>query len=257
MSYAIEAKELTRQYCTKKGFFKQKSEFLTAVDGISFKVKQGEIFGLLGPNGAGKSTMIKMMTTLLLPSSGTLKIMDHDVTSDQQAIREKINFVFGGERNLYWRMSAYDNMVFFCDIYKVPRTFHEEVINSALRRVELYEVRHRKVESFSKGMKQRLQIAKALINHPKVLFLDEPTIGLDPIGAKKLRQIIIEEAARGTTVILTTHYMPEAEELCDRIAIINKGKMIALDALEKLKAKVGCEDLESIYIEMVGEAHAG
>lgn len=256
MNYVIEAINVTRHYTSTKGLFRKTTEQVTAVNDLSFKVREGEIFGLLGPNGAGKSTMIKMMTTLLIPSDGQLTILGHDVSTDVSLIREKINFVFGGERNLYWRLSAYDNMVFFCDIYKIPRHFHKELIDTILKRVDLYEVRHRKVESYSKGMKQRLQIAKSLINRPKILFLDEPTIGLDPIGAKTLRKIIKEESEKGTTVILTTHYMQEAEELCERVAIINKGHLVALDTIETLKTKVGCRDLESIYIEMVGEERA-
>lgn len=252
--YIIEADNIVRDYKVITGTLKRSRSKVRAVNGLSFSVKEGEIYGLLGPNGAGKTTTIKMMTTLLVPSKGTLKVLGHDVTKDYKAIRESINFVFGGERNLYWRLSGEDNLKFFADIFKVPRQAQKELIDALLKRVGLYEDRHKKVETYSKGMKQRLQIAKALINEPKVLFMDEPTIGLDPVGAKLLRQIIKEEAAKGTTIILTTHYMGEAEELCDRIAIINKGEFVAqgnIDELRSIYKTHGQLSLEDIYLRLM------
>lgn len=235
MEKVLELKNVTRDYKSTIGVVKKKKEIVKAVKPMSFHVYRGEIFGLLGPNGAGKTTTIKMMTTLLTPTSGELRILGHDCVCHEKKIRPRINFVFGGERNLYWRLSAEDNLAFFADLYLVPREKQKELIEDVLKRVGIYDVRKRKVESFSKGMKQRLQIAKALLNEPEILFLDEPTIGLDPIGARDLRKIIQEIASNDTTVVLTTHYMPEAEDLCDRIAIVNDGELVALNNVKGLR----------------------
>lgn len=150
---------------------------------MSFDVHKGEIFGLLGPNGAGKTTTIKILTTLLAPTAGRAKVLGHDTFGDEQRLRSKINFIFGGERSLYWRLSAYDNLRYFASLYKVPTSVQKERIPYLLDMVGLLDKQDLKVETFSKGMKQRLQIARGLINDPEVLFLDEPTIGLDPGGA--------------------------------------------------------------------------
>ncbi len=235
MEKVLELKNVTRDYKSTTGVVNKKKVIVNAVKPMSFHVYRGEIFGLLGPNGAGKTTTIKMMTTLLTPTSGELKILGYDCVSHEKKIRPKINFVFGGERNLYWRLSAEDNLAFFADLYLVPREKQSSLIADVLKRVGIYDVRKRKVETFSKGMKQRLQIAKALLNEPEILFLDEPTIGLDPIGARDLRKIIREIASNDTTVVLTTHYMPEAEELCDRIAIVNDGELVALNNVKGLR----------------------
>lgn len=235
MEKVLELKDVTRDYKATIGVVNKKKEIIKAVKPISFDVYRGEIFGLLGPNGAGKTTTIKMMTTLLTPTSGKLKILNHNSVGEEKKIRPRINFVFGGERNLYWRLSAEDNLAFFADLYLVSRKKQRSLIPNILKKVGLYDVRQRKVETFSKGMKQRLQIAKALLNDPEILFLDEPTIGLDPIGARDLRKIIREIACNDTTVVLTTHYMPEAEELCDRIAIVNHGELVALNNISGLR----------------------
>jgi len=238
MESVIIVKDLVRQYETTEGIIKKTKKTVNALNGISFEVKKGEIFGLLGPNGAGKTTTIKVLTTLLSPSSGTAKVLGFDAFGDEKLIRPRINFVFGGERSLYWRLSAEDNLKYFADLYLIPRSEQNALIDSLLKRVGLDDVKLRKVESYSKGMKQRLQVARALLNNPEVVFLDEPTIGLDPVGARDLRKIIQEIAALGTTVLLTTHYMQEAEELCDRIAMINEGKMIALNTVDGLKSMI-------------------
>lgn len=238
MKEVIKLKAIVRDYETTVGVVKKSKKIVHAVKSLSFSVKQGEIFGLLGPNGAGKTTTIKMMTTLLTPTSGQLELLGLDSVKDYKKIRPRINFIFGGERNLYWRLSALDNLKFFADLYLVPRDQQRELIPKLLKKVGLEEVADRKIETFSKGMKQRLLIAKALLNEPEILFLDEPTIGLDPVGAKDLRNIIREIASNNTTVVLTTHYMPEAEELCDRIAIINQGEIVALNDVSGLKSMI-------------------
>ncbi|WP_274309790.1 ABC transporter ATP-binding protein [Solibacillus daqui] len=234
-SAVIEVENVQRMYQIKSGFWKKSTKQVEAVKGISFEVNKGEIFGLLGPNGAGKTTTIKMLTTMLIPSAGTIKIFGLDPVSEHKALRPRINFILGGERNLYWRLSAYDNLAYFADLYKIPRAVQQTKIPELLRLVDLEEAAHRKVETFSKGMKQRLQIARGLLNNPEILFLDEPSIGLDPISARKLRDLIKNLNAQGTTIVLTTHYMFEADELCDRIAFINNGEIIAIDTPKNLK----------------------
>lgn len=253
MSVAIEVNNLKRAYDGTIGMTKKKT--IEALRGISFKVNEGEIFGLLGPNGAGKTTTIKVLTTLLAPTSGEAKIFGYDCFGGEKYIRDKINFIFGGERGLYWRLSAYENLQYFGDIYKVPGRVLKERIPKLIKLVDLEGREHEKVENFSKGMKQRLQVARGLINDPKILFLDEPTIGLDPIGAKDLRNIILKLKEEGKTILITTHYMHEADELCDRIAIINNGDLIDIDTPKQLKLKhLENENgsLEDVYIKLVG-----
>lgn len=253
MGVAIEVNNLTRNYEGSLGMTKKKT--IEALTGISFTVNEGEIFGLLGPNGAGKTTTIKILTTLLAPTSGEAKIFGYNCFGQEKFIRDKINFIFGGERGLYWRLSAYENLQYFGDIYKVPGKILKERIPKLIKLVNLEGRENEKVEGFSKGMKQRLQIARGLINDPKILFLDEPTIGLDPIGAKDLRHIILKLKEEGKTILLTTHYMQEADELCDRIAIINNGKLIDIDTPRQLKFRnLNNENasLEDVYIKLVG-----
>ncbi len=253
MENILEVKDLKRSYTGTLGMTKKKS--IEALRGISFSIKEGEIFGLLGPNGAGKTTTIKILTTLLAPTSGQAKIMGYNCFGDEDNIRASINFIFGGERGLYWRLSAYENLQYFGDLYKIPSSILKNRIKELITLVGLEGRENEKVEGYSKGMKQRLQIARGLINDPKILFLDEPTIGLDPVGAKDLRNIITELKAKGKTVLLTTHYMYEADELCDRIAIINNGEIMALGTPIELKEKYLGDingSLEDVYLKIIG-----
>ncbi|KGR78005.1 ABC transporter ATP-binding protein [Ureibacillus manganicus] len=233
----IQVQQVKRIYEVKTGIWKKEKKEVEAVKGISFEVKKGEIFGLLGPNGAGKTTMIKMLTTMLIPTSGSIQVLGFNPINQHKQLRPHINFILGGERNLYWRLSAYDNLAYFADLYKIPRSVQKERIPQLLKLVELEEAADRRVETFSKGMKQRLQIARGLLNNPKILFLDEPSIGLDPVSARKLRDILRDLNEQGTTIVLTTHYMYEADELCDRIAFINHGELIAIDTPQNLKQR--------------------
>jgi len=206
-----------------------------AVDGISFDVNSGEIFGLLGHNGAGKTTTIRMLTGRARPTSGTAMIGGYDVVTDLPAIKPLINLVFE-EPNLYTRLSGRDNLRFFCDLYGVSRNRAEDL----LRTVGLDEAAaKRRVKDYSSGMRQRLLIARALINQPRLLFLDEPTRGLDPASAHDVRGIIAGLARAGTTIFLTTHYMEEADELCNRIAFLSQGQIVALDSPRELKLRYG------------------
>jgi ABC-2 type transport system ATP-binding protein len=238
-----------RIYRSSDRFLKKKRETL-AVNNISFEVRRGELFGMLGPNGAGKTTTIKMMTTLLLPTTGQIKVLGHDVAKDPFAVRKRIGLVLGGERGLYTRVTARQNLRYFADLYAVPMNIREKRINDLLERVDLKERADTRVEDYSRGMKQRLHLAKGLINDPEVIFLDEPTIGLDPEAALDARRMIKELAGEGKTLLLTTHYMYEADELCDRIAVINKGKIVALDTPKGLKSLV--KDLCIIEVEGFG-----
>jgi len=247
---AIEISNLKRQFKTTIGVIKRQTKEVVAVDGISFDIHAGELFGLLGPNGAGKTTTIKMLTTLLIPSSGTATIMGLDVVKDAEKIRPRIGFIFGGERGLYWRLSGLDNLRYFATLYYVDANVAKKKIPELIELVGLKGREKEKVEGYSRGMRQRLHIARALLHDPEVLFLDEPTMGLDPVGAREMRMTIRDLQSAKKTILLTTHYMFEADALCERIAVINKGKIIALNTPEKLKHTV--QDLSVVEIEIFG-----
>lgn len=205
-----------------------------AVDDISFCVAAGEIFGLLGHNGAGKTTTIRMLTGRTRPTRGQARIGGRDVLTDFDNIKPDINLVFE-DQNLYERLSGRDNLLLFADLYGQPATRADEL----LKLVHLTDAAKRRVKAYSSGMKQRLLVARALINAPRVLFLDEPTKGLDPASARELRDIVVRLSKQGTTVCLTTHYMEEADELCDRVAFLSHGKIVALDTPRELKLRQG------------------
>ncbi|MDH5606546.1 MAG: ABC transporter ATP-binding protein [Anaerolineae bacterium] len=247
---AIEIKNLRRVYATNTGTFRRKMKEVVAVEDVSFAIKNGELFGLLGPNGAGKTTTVKMLTTLLIPTAGSATILGSDIVKDANDIRSKIGFIFGGERGLYWRLSAINNLRYFASLYHVEPREADKRIPYLLDMVGLGDRGDEKVEGYSRGMKQRLHIARALLHNPEVLFLDEPTIGLDPVGARELRAVVRDLQSEKKTILLTTHYMFEADALCERIAVINHGKIIALDTPEALKKHV--IDLSVIEIEVYG-----
>lgn len=250
MENVIEVNNLKREYVTTKGWVHRKKSSLMAVDGIDFSVSEGEIFGLLGENGAGKTTTIKMLITLLAPTSGVCKVLGYDTFKEADKVRGQINFVFGGEMGVYRRLSARDNLLYFAGLYKIKGEEAKRRTEELLKLVELEEAADRLVETYSKGMIQRLQIARGLINNPKIIFMDEPTVGLDPLGANMLRDIIRKLKEEGRTVLLTTHYMQEADELCDNIAIIHKGKIVALDTPEQLKVRFGKNGIDSTLEEV-------
>jgi ABC-2 type transport system ATP-binding protein len=236
---AIEVSNLTRDY-----------DGLRAVDGISFSVEQGEIFGSLGPNGAGKTTTIRMLTGQLRPTSGTAKVSGYDIVTERQQLKPRIGVVFDNQ-NLYERMSARENLVFFGRLYRIKKSRVQEV----LAQVGLTERAGDKVQKYSNGMKQRLLIARALLHQPEVLFLDEPTRGLDPHIARDIRSIVANLSKGGMTVFLTTHYMEEADKLSQRVAFLDQGRIVALDTPARLKAEYGKDDkatLEDIFIQLTG-----
>jgi ABC-2 type transport system ATP-binding protein len=249
---AIEVRDLHRIFRATIGTIRRRTKEVTAVDGISFDVQEGELFGLLGPNGAGKTTTVKMLTTLLIPTGGSATILGYDVVRDAESIRPRIGFIFGGERGLYWRLSAKDNLRYFADLYHVDPDVAKRRLPMLLELVGLNGREDEKVEGYSRGMRQRLHVARCLLHDPEMLFLDEPTMGLDPVGARELRQVIRNLVAEDKTVFLTTHYMFEADSLCARVAVINHGQIVALDTPEGLKRHV--EDLSVIEVEVFGIA---
>ncbi len=224
---AIEVRSLTKTF----GSF-------TAVDHISFEVKQGEIFGMLGPNGAGKSTLIRMMTTLVPPTSGTALVAGADIVSDPDTVRRAIG-VIPQAMTSDLELSAEENLLIFSKLYGVPRKRRKQLIDELLAAVELSEWKDKPVKNLSGGMRRRVEIARGLVHEPRIFFLDEPTTGLDPVSRTAVWEMLKKiKAERDLTVLLTTHYMDEADKLCDRIAIVDHGTLKALDSPLRLKAEL-------------------
>jgi ABC-2 type transport system ATP-binding protein len=228
MTTAVAVHELTKTFGS-----------LVAADRVSFAIEQGEIFGLLGPNGAGKTTTLSMLSTILEPTSGSAAIMGIDIKKDQDGVRKAIGIVFQ-DQSLDEELTAWENMDFHGRLYRIPKEIREQRTEELLKLVELYDRRNDIVKTFSGGMRRRLEIARGLLHHPQVLFLDEPTLGLDP-QTRNLLWKYIETLAKekNITIILTTHYMEEADRLCNRIAIIDHGKIIAMDTPARLKDTIG------------------
>src|SRR5579859_3232171 len=247
---AIQVTGLRKKYVSKRGTFRRTNVDHVALAGIDLVIQPGELFGLLGPNGAGKTTTVKILTTLLLPDSGEARVLGLDVVKQTAALRGRIGFVFGGDRGLYWRLSGLNNLRYFADLYRIPPEVSRRRIAELLERLGLSGREHDKVELYSRGMKQRLHLARGLLNDPEVLFLDEPTIGLDPVGARELRVLVRELADAGKTIFLTTHYMFEADSICDRIAVIKKGAIVAEGTPSSIKRLV--ENQGVVEFEVVG-----
>ncbi|HEV8358911.1 MAG TPA: ABC transporter ATP-binding protein [Candidatus Thermoplasmatota archaeon] len=243
MEPAIEARGLTRTFQKRKergwrAWIPGPRETTTALRGVDLEVQRGELFGLLGPNAAGKTTLVKVLSTLLLPTSGEARVLGHDVAREADAVRRKVGVVLGGERALYWRLTARENLWYFSQLYDLPEALAKERIDRLLGVVGLAERADERVESYSKGMKQRLHIARGLLHEPEILLLDEPTIGLDPAAARALRLLVRDLVDHhGRTVVLTTHYMYEADALSDRVAILSRGRIVACDTPRSLKGK--------------------
>jgi ABC-2 type transport system ATP-binding protein len=233
---AIECENLRRVFEESKGFIK-KSREIVALENVTFSVDKGQLFGLLGPNGAGKTTITRILCTLLFPTSGTANILGYNVMDNARDVQRLVNMVAGGERMLYYRLTAKENLEYFAELYNVPKNEVKTRIDDLLDLVGLTEWQNVPVEQFSKGMKQRLQIARGLVNDPQVLLLDEPTLGLDVHIARDLRQFIQKELTnkQKKTVLLTTHYLYEAEEICNSVAFLHKGKIIKMDTPQNLK----------------------
>ena len=247
---AIEVSHLRRTFKSHVGVIKRTTKEIVAVDDVSFEIQEGELFGLLGPNGAGKTTTVKMLTTLLIPTGGSAAVKGFDVVNQADEVRKRIGFIFGGERGLYWRLSGIDNLRYFASLYNIDPDVTKKRIPYLLDMVGLNGRGDEKVQGYSRGMKQRLHVARTLLHDPDVLFLDEPTLGLDPVGAREFRQVILNLQSEKKTILLTTHYMFEADALCDRIAVINRGCIIALDTPGGLKTHV--RDLNVVEVETFG-----
>ena len=251
---SIEISHLSRVYKSTVGVIKRSVKQVHAVNDVSFDIRSGELFGLLGPNGAGKTTTVKMLTTLLIPTAGTAHVGGFDVVHQANEVRRRIGFIFGGERGLYWRLSGNDNLRYFASLYHVEPEISRKRIPFLLEMVGLKGRGDENVGAYSRGMKQRLHVARTLLHDPQILFLDEPTIGLDPVGAREFRQVILNLQSEKKTILLTTHYMFEADSLCERIAVINDGRLIALDTPGGLKQHVS--DLSVVEVETFGAPEA-
>jgi len=243
MDSAIEVNNLTKYYGD-----------LLAVDHISFEVRRGEIFGFLGPNGAGKTTTQRMLTTLLEPTEGTIRINGHDLAHNAYPVKRQMGLV-PEESNVYTELTAWDNLMFTAQLYRVGRAERAARARELLETFGLWEKRDVKVENFSKGMRRRLSIAMAIIHKPALLFLDEPTPGLDAQSARAIRDLIRQLNAGGTTIFLTTHQIEEANQLCDRVAIINHGQIAAIDTPERLKQAFRRVQSVEVALEPDGGAH--
>ena len=232
----------------------KKYKEVTAVDNISFDVNKGEIFGFLGPNGAGKSTTIKMLTTLQRPTEGSLFLAGNNVSTAQDAARKTFGIVFQ-DPSLDDELTASENMKLHAALYSLDKKLAKERTEELLKLVELWDRKDSRVKTFSGGMKRRLEIARGLLHHPKILFLDEPTLGLDAQTRNLLWSYIKKlNEHEGMTIFFTTHYLGEAEAIADRIAIIDHGKLVAMGDLEELKEQTTTETLEAAYLELTGKA---
>ena len=220
---AVEVQQLERVFTPRK------REPVVALDGVSLTIPEGEVHGMLGPNGAGKTTLVKILSTVLLPTSGTALVLGHDVVEKTQAVRPLIGIVFGGERGLYTRLTARQNLEYWGALYRLPAALIRQRSEALLERVGLVDRADQRVEQFSRGMKQRLHLARGLMGDAKVLFLDEPTTGMDPIAGREFRLLIAELKEEGRTILLTTHDMVEAESVCDRVTLIDRGRVLATE----------------------------
>lgn len=252
MTEAVKAMNLKKIYVTKerKGFFKGEKKVVEALKGISFKIKRGEIFGLLGPNGAGKTTTIKILSTLLIPDAGDAWVNGYHVVKEASKVREIIGVSLYSDRGFYWKLTGRENLMYFAHLYHLETRYARQRISYLLKLVDLEKDADRLVEEYSTGMKSKLNFARALLHDPDIVFLDEPTIGLDPNSARKIREVILELKKEGKTILLTTHNMFEADMLCDRIAIINKGVIAAIGTPHELKSMV--EKHKVVEVSIIG-----
>jgi ABC-2 type transport system ATP-binding protein len=247
---AVDVRELERVFTPRK------REPVVALDGVSLTIPVGEVHGMLGPNGAGKTTLVKILSTVLLPTSGTAQVLGHDVVEETKFVRPLIGIVFGGERGLYTRLSARKNLEYWGALYRLSGSDIKQRSEALLGRVGLTERADQRVEEFSRGMKQRLHLARGLMGDAKVLFLDEPTTGMDPLAAREFRTLIAELKGEGRTILLTTHDMAEAETVCDRVTLIGRGHILATEtprSLGSLISRFQRIDVEEAPAEIVAE----
>lgn len=246
----IELDDVHHLFRVTTGTIRRRSKEVVALDGVSLQIDEGELFGLLGPNGAGKTTTVKILTTLLIPTSGQVTVLGRDAVKEASALRPQIGFVLGGERGLYYRLSGRDNLRYFAELYSIPPRKIRYRIDEVLELVGLKDRSEERVAGYSRGMKQRLHIARMLMHEPSILILDEPTMGLDPVGARELREVIRNLHSEKKTILMTTHYMFEADALCQRIAILKDGRVAAQGSPQDLKQTVS--DLSVVELEVFG-----
>jgi ABC-2 type transport system ATP-binding protein len=240
---------------------RQPQAWFFAVNGVSLQIRRGEVFGLLGPNGAGKSTTIRMLCTLLEPTSGTARVNGYDIVRQANQVRQSLGTVLAGERSIYWKLTARENLEYFAALYHLPAQAAHRRVDELLDQMELSGRADDLVEKYSTGMKQRVALSRALLARPPIILLDEPTLGLDPQAARRVRELVGELKAQGHTILLTTHYMEEADQLSDRIGIIDQGIIIALDTPAALKQRIHQKDVIRLEVagwrpEMAGALHA-
>ncbi len=252
LDFAIRTVDLKRSYAKVPGH----GDVVWALAGVDLAVYPGEVFGVLGPNGAGKTTLIKILSTLLLPTAGRAEVAGYDVVREAFAVRRIINMVSGGEYSGYGILSVRENLWMFSQLYGLTYSEARRRIDRLLAVVDLTSEQHKKVNKLSTGMRQKMNFARGFINYPRVLFLDEPTLGLDVTVSRRLRAFVREWVAEDTTrtVLLTTHYMQEADELCDRVAIIDRGHVLVCDRPAALKEKYHAATLEDVFIGLVGRS---
>jgi ABC-2 type transport system ATP-binding protein len=265
MPYAVETRDLTRIFAGKKKLLRRKASSnggeettgpVTALDGVSLQILEGELFGLLGPNGAGKTTLIKILATLLLPTSGQALVAGHDVTKDPFPIRQRINMVSGGETSGYGLLTVRENIWMFSQFYGVPSKTSKARIDELMHIFGLWDKRDAKVRMISSGQRQKMNMIRGFVTDPDILFLDEPTLGLDVNAARTIRDYVMNWVRKraGKTVLLTTHYMMEADEMCDRIAIIDKGRILACDTPSNLKRMIRHDTTFRLEVDTLKEA---
>ena len=226
---AVTTSDLRRVYKSRDG-----NPDVVALDGVSMTIEEGEVHGLLGPNGAGKTTLVKLLSTVLLPTSGSASILGHDIVRETKAVRRLIGVVLGGDRGLYWRLTGRENLEYWAALYNVPGSTAKRRVSELLETVGLADRADYLVEGYSRGMKQRLHLARGLVADARVLFLDEPTSGMDPIASREFRRLVENLRSEGRAVLLTTHDMAEAESVCDRVTLIDRGKVLAVETPRSL-----------------------
>ena len=244
---AVETRDLTRVFTQRRRIFRRRNAEnggaegpVTALNGVGIEIRQGELFGLLGPNGAGKTTLIKILATLLLPTSGVAKVAGFDVTRDTFQIRTRINMVSGGETSGYGLLTTRENIWMFSQFYGVQSKVAKERVDALLHTFGLWEKRNAKVRTLSSGQRQKMNMIRGFVTDPSIFFLDEPTLGLDVNASRVIREYVKNwvQTEEDKTVLLTTHYMMEADEMCDRLAIINNGQILAVDTPANLKRRL-------------------
>ncbi len=258
--FSIQTIDLTKRFAKKKhrgffGFLRKKqsnnkhNHVTVALDKVNLEIRPGELFGLLGPNGSGKTTTIKCLSTILIPDEGRAIVNGFDVRKETSMVRASLGMVVGGERTLYWKLTARDNLMYFASLYKMKKAYAKKRIEELLDVFQLSDRADERLEDYSTGMRQKIAIARALLHDPPILLLDEPTLGLDPGFARQIRSQIRELSEKyGKTVLLTTHYMDEADQLCDRVAFINSGKIVAVDTPTRLKAMVKDKEIVEVAV---------